>query len=190
MMKFFNKPTTRLVFQKTVGGQVAPKAAPSASPTPTPTPAPAEPALVVPNATAASSVVSTPSSFFVNPPDAQKVTELMDRDERGQFELPIVKKENISHDTILLRLQFPDPNWIIGMPVGHHIRIFKPKLFEGDKGFGRAYTPVTPINTKGYLEFVIKCYPKTEEFPEGGKMGNYLRERKVGDKLLLKGPVG
>ena len=62
---------------------------------------------------------------------------------------------------------------------------------EGErKQLGRKYSPITPINTKGYVDFVIKCYPKTEEFPEGGKMSNYIRTLSVGDTILCKGPFG
>ena len=55
---------------------------------------------------------------------------------------------------------------------------------------GRMYTPVSPMNQKGSIDFVIKCYPITAEFPKGGVFGQYLESRKVGDKLLMEGPMG
>lgn len=89
-----------------------------------------------------------------------------------------------------MRLQFPDPEWIIGMPVGNHIRFFKPKEEGETSQLSRMYSPITPINTKGYADFAIKCYPKTEEYPEGGKMGNFIRTLRVGDKIRCEGPMG
>ena len=76
----------------------------------------------------------------------------------------------------------------MGMQVAHHIKIFKPKESGVRKQLGRKYSPINPINTKGYCDLVIKCYPKTEEFPEGGKMGNYIRTLSAGDTVLCKGP--
>jgi len=34
----------------------------------------------------------------------------------------------------------------------------------------RVYTPVTKINEKGKIGFVIKVYRNNEEFPKGGKL--------------------
>jgi len=103
--------------------------------------------------------------------------------------LPIIAKEDISHDTILLRFGFPNPEWTIGIPVMNHLKIFS-KAAEGESPICKPYTPVTPINTKGHIDFVIKCYPKTDEFPEGGKMGQFLRTVNVGDTLKMEGPIG
>ena len=96
----------------------------------------------------------------------------------------------MSHDSIRVRLQFPNPEWIIGMPVANHIKFFSKPSTEGEAIICRPYSPITPINTKGYIDFVIKCYPITEEFPAGGKMGHYLRTLNVGDTMTCEGPIG
>lgn len=46
----------------------------------------------------------------------------------------------------------------------------------------RPYTPVNPVNAKGYLSLLVKIY-------EDGKMGNHLKSLSVGDKLEFKGPL-
>ena len=99
--------------------------------------------------------------------------------------MPVIAKEDISHDTILLRFGFPNPEWTIGMSVMHHLKIFS-KVEEGKTPNAKPYSPVTPINQKGHIDFVIKCYPKSEEFPTGGKMGSFLRTVKVGDSLKME----
>ena len=78
----------------------------------------------------------------------------------------------------------------MGMQVAHHLKIFKPKEEGVRKQLGRKYSPINAINTKGYVDFVIKCYPKTDEFPEGGKMSNYIRTLSVGDTVLCNDPKG
>ena len=72
--------------------------------------------------------------------------------------MPVIAKEDISHDTILLRFGFPNPEWTIGMSVMHHLKIFS-KVEEGKTPNAKPYSPVTPINQKGHIDFVIKCYP-------------------------------
>ena len=115
---------------------------------------------------------------------------MIEKNEDNQFELEVTEKKDISPDTILLRFKFPNPDWVIGMPVSNHIKIFSKPANEGDEVFCKPYTPTTAINTKGYTDFVIKCYPQTEEFPKGGKMGAFLRTVNVGDKLQMEGPMG
>lgn len=46
----------------------------------------------------------------------------------------------------------------------------------------RPYTPVSDVNEKGLLEFVIKKY-------EGGKMSTHIHDLKPGDTLSFKGPI-
>ena len=76
------------------------------------------------------------------------------------------------------------------MPVANHLKIFSRPTEEGQQVVCKPYTSTTPKNQKGFIDFVIKCYPKTEQFPEGGKMGAFLRTQNVGDKLIMEGPLG
>lgn len=46
----------------------------------------------------------------------------------------------------------------------------------------RPYTPVSPANAPGYVEFVVKSYG------DKGKMSTYLNSLKPGDTIKLKGP--
>ena len=64
------------------------------------------------------------ATFFADPEGAQTVVGNIEKNEDNQFELPIIAKEDISHDTILLRFGFPNPEWTIGIPVANHLKIF------------------------------------------------------------------
>ena len=68
--------------------------------------------------------------------------------------------------------------------------LYAPPAIEGEKEVGRKYSPVSCVNKKGSIDFVVKCYPQTEEFPKGGIMGQHLLTKEVGDKIKMKGPVG
>ena len=46
------------------------------------------------------------------------------------------------------------------------------------------------MHQEGYFDFLIKVYQKTEDYPEGGKMGRYVESKEVGDSLSIEGPVG
>lgn len=54
----------------------------------------------------------------------------------------------------------------------------------------RKYTPVSTVNEKGKVAFVIKVYHPNTEFPQGGAMSVYLSKLNVGDKLKIEGPKG
>jgi len=52
----------------------------------------------------------------------------------------------------------------------------------------RKYTPVSDVTREGTVDFIIKIYRKTEEFPEGGLMSLHLESLKAGMPLLVSGP--
>ena len=90
----------------------------------------------------------------------------------------------------MFKLAFPNPEWMMGLPLANHMTFFKPADTPDGDHVARKYTPVSPLNQKGSIDFVIKCYPCTEEFPEGGKLGHFLKDKQVGDKILMEGPIG
>jgi len=55
----------------------------------------------------------------------------------------------------------------MGLPVGGHVFFH---LDLNGEFISRKYTPVSMVNEKGRVAFVIKVYRKNEEFPLGGKM--------------------
>ena len=102
--------------------------------------------------------------------------------------MKVIKKELISHDVYLIELEFPNSEWIAGLPAGAHY-IFHANI-DG-KTISRKYTPISPVNKKGSAEFVIKIYRDHPDFPEGGKFTKNLEANvNIGDSITCEGPVG
>lgn len=91
---------------------------------------------------------------------------LVEKDEDDQFSLKVIKKEKMSHDTYLIELEFPNPEWISGLWPGGHFVMHS--TIDG-KLVSKKYTPISPVNKKGSSEFAIKIYRNHPDFPEGGK---------------------
>nr|CAD7574459.1 unnamed protein product [Timema californicum] len=111
------------------------------------------------------------------------------QDPTVKYALPLVEKEELSHDTRRFRFGLPSDNHILGLPVGQHIHL-SAKI--EDNLVIRSYTPVTSDDHKGYMDLVIKVYFKNvhPKFPEGGKMSQYLENMKLGETIDVRGPSG
>lgn len=95
--------------------------------------------------------------------------------------LPLSKVERVSHNTLRLRFDLPEPDMRLGLPIGQHITFL---ARDGDgKDVYRPYTPVTDDDALGKVEFVIKVYPQ-------GKMSQVVAGMRVGDTMPMKGPRG
>jgi hypothetical protein len=95
--------------------------------------------------------------------------------------LPLGKVERVSHNTLRLTFDLPEPNMRLGLPIGQHIT-FLARDADG-KDVYRPYTPVSDDDALGRVEFVIKVYPQ-------GKMSQAVAGLKVGDTMAMKGPRG
>ncbi|KAJ1484175.1 hypothetical protein T484DRAFT_1797855 [Baffinella frigidus] len=42
--------------------------------------------------------------------------------DKSRQEVPLIKKEQLSHDTFLFRFGLPSPNSVLGLPVGKHFK--------------------------------------------------------------------
>ncbi|KAB0802776.1 hypothetical protein PPYR_04962 [Photinus pyralis] len=111
------------------------------------------------------------------------------QDPQVKYALPLVEKEEISHDTRRFRFKLPSKGHILGLPVGQHIHL-SAKI--GDDLIIRSYTPVSSNEDRGYVDLVIKVYFKNvhPKFPEGGKMSQHLESLKIGDTIDIRGPSG
>jgi cytochrome-b5 reductase len=94
---------------------------------------------------------------------------------------PLIKKTNITHNTICFRFGLPTKDSLLGLPIGKHL-VLKATNAEG-KPISRQYTPITTNSTRGYFELLIKIYPK-------GQMTTYLANLNVGEKMEIRGPMG
>jgi NAD(P)H-flavin reductase len=62
---------------------------------------------------------------------------------------------------------------------------------EGER-VSRKYTPISWIFEEGKFKLLIKVYHKNvlPQFPEGGKMSQYLNDLTLGSNIQVRGPFG
>uniref|UniRef100_A0A5F8HDB3 NADH-cytochrome b5 reductase n=1 Tax=Monodelphis domestica TaxID=13616 RepID=A0A5F8HDB3_MONDO len=110
-------------------------------------------------------------------------------DPSTKYSLPLIEKQEISHDTKMFRFGLPTSDHILGLPIGQHV--YLSAKVNGNLVI-RAYTPVSSDEVKGHVDLVIKVYYKNvhPKFPEGGKMSQYLDNMKIGDTIDFRGPNG
>lgn len=60
-----------------------------------------------------------------------------------------------------------------------------------DKVVTRRYTPISTVNVKGSVTFVIKVYREHADFPGGGAFTQHLENNvQIGDSIMCEGPIG
>jgi len=107
-------------------------------------------------------------------------------DANSKYSFKLVKRENVTHNTIWLRFELP-ANQSLGVKPGYHVLVLGQ---VDDDVIMRPYSPVSIETEKGFFDLVIKVYKPNQEFSEGGKLSQFLDAVKVGDKVDFKGPVG
>lgn len=95
--------------------------------------------------------------------------------------LQLLDKKVLTHNTRRFRFVLPHQDQKLGLPVGQHVSM-KTTLDDGTVVM-RPYTPTSDVDTRGYVDFVIKVYPE-------GKMTQAMDALKPGDTLEFKGPKG
>ncbi|XP_040184213.1 NADH-cytochrome b5 reductase 2 [Rana temporaria] len=110
-------------------------------------------------------------------------------DPNTKYPLPLIEKQEISHDTKKFRFGLPSSEHILGLPIGQHIYL---SAKVNGSLVVRAYTPVSSDEVKGHVDLVVKVYYKNvnPKFPDGGKMSQYLDNLKIGDTIDFRGPNG
>ncbi|XP_055138539.1 NADH-cytochrome b5 reductase 2 isoform X2 [Symphalangus syndactylus] len=111
------------------------------------------------------------------------------QDPEAKYPLPLIEKEKISHNTRRFRFGLPSPDHVLGLPVGNYVQL----LAKIDNELVvRAYTPVSSDDDRGFVDLIIKIYFKNvhPQYPEGGKMTQYLENMKIGDTIFFRGPKG
>ncbi|KAH8261494.1 hypothetical protein KR044_010317, partial [Drosophila immigrans] len=110
-------------------------------------------------------------------------------DPNDKYQLPLIEKEVLSHDTRRFRFGLPSKQHILGLPVGQHIHLIA--TIDNELVI-RPYTPISSDEDVGYVDLVVKVYFKDvhPKFPAGGKMTQYLEQMELGDKISFRGPSG
>ncbi|XP_066109922.1 NADH-cytochrome b5 reductase 2 [Saccopteryx bilineata] len=106
-----------------------------------------------------------------------------------KYPLRLIEKQQISHNTRRFRFGLPSPDHVLGLPVGNYVHLLA--KIDGLLVV-RAYTPVSSDDDQGFVDLIIKIYFKNvhPDYPDGGKMTQYLENMKIGDTILFRGPTG
>lgn len=118
---------------------------------------------------------AAPAAVFLDPQEFKPAT--------------LASKTHITHNTVLLRFDLPDPGLRLGLPTGQHITFKASDVSAAADGSSpspdifRPYTPTSDDDLRGAVEFVIKLYPQ-------GKMSQVVAAMEVGEEMLMKGPRG
>ena len=104
----------------------------------------------------------------------------------GFSSYPLIHREDITHNTRLLRFGLNSPQDCLGLPIGQHIEL---RFFYTDpetnetKALKRPYTPTSSDDDKGHFDLVVKIYA-------GGRMTQHLEAMHLGDKIDISPPKG
>lgn len=102
-------------------------------------------------------------------------------DPKEYQDLPLVRKDQLSPNVFRFVFELPNPNCIIGLPIGQHVAIM---AHINGQSVSRSYTPTSNNLDRGRLDLVIKCYPN------GLLTGRYMANLNIGDKVSFRGPKG
>ncbi|XP_029379597.1 NADH-cytochrome b5 reductase 2 isoform X1 [Echeneis naucrates] len=144
---------------------------------------------VIPVVAAFSVVVVTALYFLLRGSSGGRKLPVTLQDPTVKYSLPLINKQEISHDTKKFRFGLPSGFHILGLPVGQHVYL---SAKVNGSLVVRAYTPVSSDEDQGYVDLVVKVYYKNchPSFPEGGKMSQYLDSMAIGDSIDFRGPSG
>lgn len=118
--------------------------------------------------------------------------------EQGFVSLLLEKSEIVNHNTKKLTFKLPEEDMESGLPVACELDqrpwigrsadmdtaavITKYKGPEMQKPVIRPYTPISDVDQKGSVDFIIKKYPD-------GPMSSHMHDMEPGQRLDIKGPI-
>ncbi|KAG8850282.1 hypothetical protein FRC20_002092 [Serendipita sp. 405] len=103
-------------------------------------------------------------------------------------DVTLLSVSEISPDSKIFRFALDKTDRALGLPVGQHV--FVRLTRKNGETVQRAYTPVSLQDAQGSIDFLVKIYFPSSEYPQGGKMTMGFHELTVGDTVQIKGPIG
>ncbi|EEB90820.1 hypothetical protein MPER_10927, partial [Moniliophthora perniciosa FA553] len=94
-----------------------------------------------------------------------------------------------NYNTYTFRFALDHLDQELGLPAGQHVFIRLRSRKTGEL-VQRAYTPISSTDEKGKIDFLIKIYFPSAQFPQGGKMTMCFHDLTVGQTVEVKGPFG
>jgi cytochrome-b5 reductase len=104
------------------------------------------------------------------------------KEDRWKVPILFESKTLIAPDTYKLRFKFEDPNRVLGTKLGQNTKLHI-DLGE-DNEISRFYTPISAVDQKGIVEFVLKEIKDINTL----SMSQMLSKLNAGHKIFLSGP--
>jgi len=104
------------------------------------------------------------------------------KEDRWKVPILFESRTEIAPDTYKLRFRFEDQNRSLGTKLGQNIKLHID--LGDDNEISRFYTPISPVDQKGVIEFVLKEIKDINTL----SMSQMLSKLNKGHKLFLSGP--
>ncbi|GBG83201.1 hypothetical protein CBR_g36815 [Chara braunii] len=106
--------------------------------------------------------------------------------------IQLTEKEILTSNARRFQFALPSRTHVLGLPTGQHV--YLKANVDGEQVI-RPYTPISLDDDEGntgYMDLVVRIYFKNEhpKFPQGGVFSQYLDSLRIGDLILVKGPIG
>jgi NAD(P)H-flavin reductase len=99
-------------------------------------------------------------------------------------------KAQIAKNSYVLRFLLPDNNATLGLKTCQHIMLESAIPGLGGKTIAKPFQPISDVNDKGFLDIMVKLYPRIEGNREYGAFSNHLLSLEEGQVINLFGPFG
>ncbi|KAJ3295475.1 NADH-cytochrome b5 reductase [Borealophlyctis nickersoniae] len=128
----------------------------------------------------AATVILVGAYLYLRPASKQvaKRKSALSKDEWREF--PLKEKVIITHNTAIYRFSLPNPDDVLGLPIGQHISVAVE--IEG-KDVQRSYTPTSSDDDLGHFDLLIKASCVVEILIFAGGL-------QIGQNIRVKGPKG
>uniref|UniRef100_A0A672Q428 NADH-cytochrome b5 reductase n=1 Tax=Sinocyclocheilus grahami TaxID=75366 RepID=A0A672Q428_SINGR len=117
------------------------------------------------------------------------------QDPNVKYPLPLIEKEEITHDTKKFRFGLPSSSHVLGLPLGRTLRYIPLSRQQNHLTLKSDNSLISQYHlsfTHFLRRILYSVYYKNTHpnYPDGGKMSQYLNDMKTGDTIDFRGPNG
>lgn len=107
----------------------------------------------------------------------------------NKIKIAFNSKIKVSKDCYILRFLLQDQNSHLGCTTCQYFYL-EAKLPNADEVISRPYHPISMDTDKGFVDILVKVYPKNESDKSFGAFSNFLINLEEGQVIALEGPHG
>lgn len=128
---------------------------------------------------------------FVEYYNDNNLISLAPKNDKGQFELKVVNREQLNLNCFLLYLEMPESHWISGVWPGGQLALHAQLDQWNEEVKTMSYPIISPVNMKGIVVLLIKVFQLSPSDELGFKFSYHLETKiNVGETILCSGPTG